>query len=80
MKYLPKRRDLNSARASQSQDNGGRTCRYKVDLFNYLVVVEVLGFGAVCIRRSVPTFRRNILSQSSEAEVIRQGVPCHFIP
>jgi hypothetical protein len=35
-------------------------------------VVEVFGFGAVCVGRSMPTFRRNILSPSSGAEVTRQ--------
>jgi hypothetical protein len=36
---------------------------------NFSFVVEVLGFGAVCICRSMPTFRRNMLSPSSGAEV-----------
>jgi hypothetical protein len=35
--------------------------------------VEVLGFGAVCICRSMPTFRRYMLSPSLGAEVTRQG-------
>jgi len=39
------------------------------------VVVEVYGFGAVWICRSMPTFRRNTLSPSSGAEVTRQGNP-----
>jgi hypothetical protein len=38
----------------------------------YHIVVEVLGFGAVCICRYMPTFRRNMLSPSSGAEVTRQ--------
>jgi hypothetical protein len=37
-----------------------------------LVVVEVLGFGAVCICRSMLTFQRNMLSPSSGTEVARQ--------
>jgi hypothetical protein len=36
------------------------------------LVVEVLCFGAVCICRSMPTFRRNMLPPSSEAEEPRQ--------
>jgi hypothetical protein len=32
------------------------------------VVVEVYGFGAVCICRSMPTFQREMLSRSSGAE------------
>jgi hypothetical protein len=38
-----------------------------------LVVVEVLGFGTMCICRAMLTFRRNMLSPSSGAEVTRQG-------
>jgi hypothetical protein len=37
------------------------------------VVVEVLGFGALWICRSMPTFPRNMLSPFSGAEVTRQG-------
>jgi hypothetical protein len=32
---------------------------------DYYHVVEVLGFGTVCTCRSMPTFRRNMLSPSS---------------
>jgi hypothetical protein len=40
----------------------------------HLVAVEVLDFGAACICRSVPTFRRNMLSPSSGAEVTGREV------
>jgi hypothetical protein len=33
--------------------------------------VKILGFGTVCICRYMPTFRRNMLSPSSGAEVTR---------
>jgi hypothetical protein len=39
----------------------------------FLVVVEVFGFGAVCICSSMSTFRRNMLSPTSGAEVRTQG-------
>jgi hypothetical protein len=38
----------------------------------YHIVAEVLGFGAVCICRSIPSFRRNMLSPSSGTEMTRQ--------
>jgi hypothetical protein len=44
-----------------------------LNIFLCHVVVEVMGFGAVWICRSMPTFRRNMLSPSSGAEVTRQG-------
>jgi hypothetical protein len=36
---------------------------------DYYHVVEVMGFGAVCICRLMPTLRRNMLLPSSGAEV-----------
>jgi hypothetical protein len=39
----------------------------------YPVVLELMGFGAVWICRSMPTFRRYMLSPSSGAEVTKQG-------
>jgi hypothetical protein len=38
----------------------------------YYVLVEVLGFDAVCVCRSMPKFRRNVLSPSSGVEVTGQ--------
>jgi hypothetical protein len=43
------------------------------------VVVEVFGFGTVCICRLMPTFRRNMLSPSSGVEVTKQGSRGVFI-
>jgi hypothetical protein len=40
---------------------------------SYHVVVEVLGFGTMCICRSMLMFLRNMLSPSSWAEMTRQG-------
>jgi hypothetical protein len=39
------------------------------DYYHVVVVIEAFGFGAVCSW----TFRRNILSPSSGAEVTRRG-------
>jgi hypothetical protein len=46
---------------------------YEENLWYLHVVVEILGFGTMCICRSIPTFQRNMLSPSSGAEVTGQG-------
>jgi hypothetical protein len=48
-------------------------CKLLFKTNNFGLVVEVLGFGAVWICKSIPTFRRNMLSPSSEPEVTTYG-------
>jgi hypothetical protein len=55
--------------SSATQEIPWLLCNSKLQ---YIHVVKVFGFGAVWIRRPMLTFRRNMMSLSSRAEVIGQ--------